>query len=236
MRQIANALIAMLFGTTPAVADMPEHALNITRHVLAHEIGHALIREFDIPVLANEEDMADTFATLFVLEVFGPDQGGRIILDRAKAIPTEPTADTAKSSFDLQRRLRLLCLLAGAEPERWAEGAVAAGLPGATLEPCQEGTPERIRAWRRVLAPLRMPEGTLSNEVRALYGEGPMKDAMLTSGVVEEIAQAARRFDWHSQITLHADHCDEGAKWERNGRRVLLCDGYVQDFIDNAQR
>ena len=43
-------------------------AAQVLQHVLYHELGHALIREFDLPVLANEEAMADSFATLWVTQ------------------------------------------------------------------------------------------------------------------------------------------------------------------------
>ncbi|MBK7875588.1 MAG: hypothetical protein IPJ77_07530 [Planctomycetes bacterium] len=41
-------------------------AKDVTLHVVLHEIGHGLIREFDLPVLANEETMADAFATYYL--------------------------------------------------------------------------------------------------------------------------------------------------------------------------
>jgi hypothetical protein len=33
---------------------------------MVHELGHALIREFDLPILGNEETMADAFATHYL--------------------------------------------------------------------------------------------------------------------------------------------------------------------------
>src|SRR4051794_18088900 len=36
---------------------------------LSHELGHAVIATFDLPVLGREEDAADSFATLALLHV-----------------------------------------------------------------------------------------------------------------------------------------------------------------------
>jgi len=38
-----------------------------TVFVLFHELGHGLIHEFDLPVLGEEEDAADTIASIFLL-------------------------------------------------------------------------------------------------------------------------------------------------------------------------
>ena len=39
-----------------------DFARNVTVAVVLHELGHALIREFDLPVLGNEVTVADAFA------------------------------------------------------------------------------------------------------------------------------------------------------------------------------
>jgi len=46
--------------------DLSDFSKNVVTHVLYHELAHALIREFDLPVLTNEEAMADSFATIAV--------------------------------------------------------------------------------------------------------------------------------------------------------------------------
>jgi len=43
-----------------------KYAEDVILHVVLHEIGHGLIREFDLPVLGNDETMADALATHYL--------------------------------------------------------------------------------------------------------------------------------------------------------------------------
>ena len=64
------AVISLLYtsgcNTSVASDKAIEFAEDAVLHVVLHEIGHALIREFDLPVLGNEETMADAFATHYL--------------------------------------------------------------------------------------------------------------------------------------------------------------------------
>lgn len=42
-------------------------------------------------------------------------------------------------------------------------------------------------------------------------------------------------FDWPANITVHFDHCDMGASWSRSKKIILLCDDYVQRFIQQGE-
>jgi len=46
-----------------------QFAEDVLFHVVMHEMGHALVREFDLPVLGNEETLADTFATHYIVSI-----------------------------------------------------------------------------------------------------------------------------------------------------------------------
>ncbi|MEM9704320.1 MAG: DUF4344 domain-containing metallopeptidase, partial [Planctomycetota bacterium] len=61
----------------PIAADDPrvlQFAENVLLHTTLQEMGHALVREFDLPVLGNEETLADAFATYYVV-TYLPDRG-----------------------------------------------------------------------------------------------------------------------------------------------------------------
>ena len=64
------AVVSLLYtsgcNTSVASDKAIEFAEDVVLHVDLHEIGHALIREFDLPVLGNEETMADAFATHYL--------------------------------------------------------------------------------------------------------------------------------------------------------------------------
>ena len=72
-------------------------------------------------------------------------------------------------------------------------------------------------------------------EVDVILGEGPWKGAKERSEILPLARRMLEMFDWHSLITLHIDHCDRGAVWERNGRRILLCDNVI-DRLEDMRR
>lgn len=85
-RQLA-AICSMLFFAEPVMAQSPPEVSQATKdamlHVLAHEIGHAMLREFDLPIIGPEEDIADDFATIYVHMIL-PDRAENIISARAR--------------------------------------------------------------------------------------------------------------------------------------------------------
>ncbi len=234
-------LLALLAAhPAPAEQALPQFARNVTLHVIAHEVAHAVIREFDLPLLGNEEDTADLFATIYIAQML-PDRAADIVGDRARSWqieaaenPVDANQLMAEHAPDLRRAYRAICTLYGTDPGKYKTLAQDFGLTEDVADGCADSTPEIMRGWRRALAPVTMPPGQVSNEVRVIYGEGPLKETMMASGIMEQVADMIRRLDWHSQITLHFDHCDGGATWSRNGRTILLCDEYVMRFVDQA--
>ena len=53
--------IILHIGTPTQAGEITRFGENVITNVTIHEFGHALIREFDLPVLGNEENIADSF-------------------------------------------------------------------------------------------------------------------------------------------------------------------------------
>ena len=62
-----TALVLCMSSSVHAGEAIGGFARNVALHVLLHELGHAVFHEFDVPILANEEVMADSFATTFII-------------------------------------------------------------------------------------------------------------------------------------------------------------------------
>jgi hypothetical protein len=77
-------------ATGPALSPVPfsAFAADVTLHVVLHEMGHAVIREFDLMVLGNEETMADAFATHFLIHHL-PDRAPAAITARVRSLMLE---------------------------------------------------------------------------------------------------------------------------------------------------
>ena len=76
--------IILHIGTPTQAGEITRFGENVITNVIIHEFGHALIREFDLPVLGNEENIADSFTTLFIAQNM-PDRAEEIIKDRARS-------------------------------------------------------------------------------------------------------------------------------------------------------
>ena len=228
------AFLLSVLTASAAAEDLPAHAVDVARHVVLHELAHGLIRELGLPLTGNEEVAADAFATLVLPRIY-EDGAARIVTAYAARQARDHVArgiDPPWSEHppDLWRAYRAACLLYGADPARFAGIADWAELEEDTRAGCSDTAPDQQAGWERLLAPHMRAEGEPSPNVEVIHGDGPMRDAMVASGLMEEIGDVARAFDWPAPIVLHFDHCDGTASWSRTERRVLLCDAYVARF------
>lgn len=228
------ALLLCALGAPAAADGLPPHALDVARHVLLHELGHALIREFDVPLTGNEEVAADAFATLALPRIH--DEAAARIVTAYAAQQARDHVDRgigdpwSEHPPDLRRAYRAVCLLYGADPARFGGVADWAGLDEGTRDECSDTAPDQQAGWERALAPHMRADGDPSPNVEVIHGEGPMMAEMVAAGLMEEVGDVARAFDWSEPVVLHFDHCDGTASWSRTERRVLLCDDYVERF------
>lgn len=211
--------------------DVSQATQDAMLHVLAHEMGHAVLREFDLPILGSEEVIADDFATWFVFTML-PDRAEAIV----SAIATqEMVSDEETSMFGEympsdQRAGRMVCLLYGQDPDRFGNMAERFGLEGDEAAACRDSSSEIARSWRRTMAPYWMPEGARVTEVSVRADDTQTALALVESDFGATAYELLSAVDWHSQVKLVVAECDGSAVWSRNGRRITICDQYVQRF------
>lgn len=239
---LSIALVSTLISS-PSLASsekISNFAKSVSKHVLMHELAHALIREFSLPVLGNEEVLADSFATVWITQNWRDEApailGARIRSWIYEDQETDPKDYDHKGEhpLDIRRAYQAACLLYGSDPADWARHISWLDIKQYDLDDCSDTAPDQMNGWNSVLKAHLLPENSKSPNVELIFGEGPMKDAMMDSGVMQDFEKIVRRFDWPQQITLHFDHCPSGAFWDRSDRLILLCDSYVQRFIDQG--
>ena len=243
-------------GHPPAVADnagpgagerksvaiaVSAFAKDVTLHVVLHELGHALVREFDIPILGNEETVADAFATYY-LTTYMPDRAVAVLTARTMSLMIEAGEKkgvdwSGEHDHDARRAYQIAALAVAADPQKYGPVAKVVGMAEDDIRSAQDYGAEIRRSWRRVLAPLWMPEGAASNEARVIYDSGNASISSLCSdGLASEVEAAVRCFDWHSLVTIRFVDGDGGAGWNRSGRSVTVHIGYVRRFIEQGER
>lgn len=221
-------------------AEVSAFAKDVTLHVVLHEIGHALIREFDIPVLGNEETTADAFATYY-LTTHLPERAVDVLKARTTSLMIEARESPAahwngEHDHDGRRAFQIAALAIAADAEKYAPVAAVVGMSQDDIRKARDYGGEIRRSWRRVLAPLWMPEGAASSEARVVCDSSTFIDRLCSNGLASEIESAAKHFDWHSQVTIRFADGDGRAGWSRSARTVTVHSAYVRRFIDQGAR
>lgn len=154
--------LTMLFakGFADEYKDKEEAAQAVedsTIFVFYHELGHALIDIYDLPVTGREEDAVDQLATLIVAD--GSEDGAASVFNGAVAFTLLDDGELNESAFwgehsmGLQRFYNTICMLYGQDPEAHKDMVKEEVLPQARAQRCP-GEYERIeKAWGTLLSP-----------------------------------------------------------------------------------
>ena len=213
-------------------------AEDVTLHVVLHEMAHAVIREFDLPVLANEETMADAFAT-FYLTNYMPDRAADVLEARVKSWMIE-ASEVARAEWtvrgehnnDARRAYQVAAIAVAADAQKYKKVADAAGMSDSDIRSASDYGTEVHRSWRRILRPLMMPPGMKSREAGVSFDQDSDITKQLSQRpFAQEIDAALRSFDWHSTVRIAFVQGDGGAGWNRSRRTVTVNSAYIERFI-----
>jgi Putative metallopeptidase len=126
-----------------------------------HEFGHAIIHELDLPIVGQEEDIADRFAATFLLINDSSETksiSGEILMAAAKLFKLESTTPKHRDFQDehalsQQRFYNIVCMLYGAAPDRYRKLVVKLNYEETRLERCQMESGSIFNGWKRLLQP-----------------------------------------------------------------------------------
>lgn len=224
--------------------------------VLFHEFGHALISEFELPVLGREEDAVDRFATFLLTPEGGEDEASdpsTILIDAMRgwfaASERTDLVDIEWSNEhgpDQQRAYQIACLLYGADPKKFGAMAEEVKLPEPRKESCPAEAESNSASWVNVLAPHVLDDGERARtRVAVSYGLGGeysreralLKDSELLEAVASVITET---FRLPRDITVNAKQCGEpNAFWDPEAAEVQICYELVREYeelYDPARR
>ena len=133
--------------------------IDVLYHTLFHEIAHAFIAMFDLPIVGKEEDAADSLATLLLIDYFEDgqeiSQSAADLFDlEGNDIETFEEADfLGDHSLDIQRFYRTLCHIYGSDPTKYTLIAKDYEFTDEQKEICTSEFENVSRSWLRLLAP-----------------------------------------------------------------------------------
>lgn len=131
------------------------------RFVFLHEIGHALIDVYKIPIAGNEEDAADRLSAFVNLKELGED-GVRAVFAAADAFAIESkfSKTTKRNMADEhllqeQRFYNSLCMIYGSDPAKHPNIVSDGYLPKERAVRCQNEFKRAVESWTVLLEPWR---------------------------------------------------------------------------------
>lgn len=131
------------------------------RFVFLHEIGHALIDTYNLPITGNEEDAADRCAAFISISELG-EEGARAVFAAAEAFQIESKQSPA-SRRDLadehllqeQRFYNSLCMIYGSNTSKYANIVNDGYLPKERAVRCPTEFQRTVDSWKSLLEPWR---------------------------------------------------------------------------------
>lgn len=238
----------------PRVKDVPRPKLKATTEfaagnmlfVLLHETAHGLISDLGLPVLGREEDAADAFATVTMLQMKN-EFTHRTLINAAKSWMIsarrsresgEPDVYYDVHGLDFQRAYNILCLMVGSDPEQFEDLANEAKMPEDRQGTCQGDYSNASWSWERALKPfLRAPDQE-RQKYQILYGkpEGSFdifERVFRVTGMMERVAdRVADLYAWRKPFAIEVQTCGEsGANWSVQDHKVTLCYELAEEFV-----
>jgi hypothetical protein len=214
--------------------------------VLLHEAAHGLITDLGIPVLGREEDAADAFATVTMLEM-KTEFTHRTLVNAAKSWMIsdlrsrenrEAVSYYDSHGLDLQRAYNIICLMVGSDPDRFEDLAREVNLPEDRQGTCQGDYSNASWSWEKALKPyLRAPDQERTT-YQIIYGkpEGSLdifEQAFRITGIMERVAERlSDLYAWRKPFTIEAQSCGApGASWSFPEHKVTLCYEIADEFV-----
>lgn len=137
--------------------DAYDRMFEAVRFAFLHELGHALIDTYNLPVTGNEEDAADRLSAYICIEELGED-GVKSVLSAADAFAIE-SKGTNRKGRDLadehllqeQRFYNSLCMIYGSDPAKYEVIVNEDYLPKERAVRCKSEYARTSQSWKELL-------------------------------------------------------------------------------------
>ncbi len=232
-----------------AKKQLVEFVVGNTLFVMAHEMGHALISEMNMPVLGREEDAADSFAVVTALKI-GSAGSQRVLIEATKGWVLSSKRDKKQGSalayydehgLDLQRAYNVVCMMVGSDPAKFKALAEETKLPEERQTSCVRDYKTTTWSWDQMLKPHIRSADQPKTAIKVEYQDDKKFEiqarVLRQMGLLEALAtHAADRYAWPTPFAIVARSCgDPNATWNFGARTLTLCYELANEFIQLFQ-
>ena len=243
------ALLAVLVAS-PAVSQVPlPHFVRANAtHTLYHELAHALIDQFSIPVLGQEEDAADNFATLEIARRFEGDAKPMLADVAAAWLMLDADLDRDDLDYqgphdlDAQRAYRAVCMYFGLAPSKRRDIADWADIPRDLRDVCTETALMTRDSWERAISDTIRSDSSPRPDVTLTFNapgrNNVARQRLERSGILQDfVADIRDSFAWPNPISVTALTCDQpNAFWDPETRTIEMCYEIIDEWIIQSLR
>ena len=227
--------------------DLVEFVIGNTLFVLAHEVGHGLINEMNMPVLGREEDAADSFAIVTALKM-GSKFSEQVLVEAAKGLVLSAKRDKKEGNkppfydehgLDPQRAYTVVCYMVGSNPEKYKQLAKDTKLPEDRQKSCKYEWDNVAWSWEEMLKTHLRAADQPKAEITITYEDtkkyAVQEKILRDMGLFETLAaHLSDRYAWPKPFTIEAKACGmANARWSH--RVLTLCYEFAGEFVELYQ-
>ncbi|MGB0560918.1 MAG: DUF4344 domain-containing metallopeptidase [Spirulinaceae cyanobacterium] len=139
--------------------DFDNEVIDAALFTFFHELGHALVHQYELPITGREEDAVDDFATIMLIDAYEDEAGvlSGLWQFEMEAIAEEDYLDDlpywGEHSLSSQRFYNTACLIYGSDPEGYDFLVEEDYLPGDRAELCPDEYEQKSNAWWSLIEP-----------------------------------------------------------------------------------
>jgi hypothetical protein len=154
-----TARILQSAGVVRTQRDLGTQLAAIDSFILVHELGHAFVDLFELPITGREEDAVDGMATVFFTEEVPKGDEYAFYAARFFALLQDVQGDPTPAqyqdehSLSIQRFYDIVCSIAGSSPQRMRTVARLGILSRHRLVRCPAEYEQKSTAWKTLLEP-----------------------------------------------------------------------------------
>ena len=213
--------------------------------ILDHELAHALILAFELPVLGQEEDAADAFASASVSARHPEREAATRLALVAEAWFLEAERSEAEGTIDYfgehdldrQRAFRVLCVANGADPAIADAALGHADVPDGGFDGCEIDRDLATESWDVLIGPNTLYDDEPPADVSVAYGPAEGLDderaALEATGALEALAEeAASTYALFDPLTIEGRACGETEAFhDAEEGAIVICYELVADLL-----
>ncbi|MBR8832001.1 MAG: hypothetical protein N5P05_001688 [Chroococcopsis gigantea SAG 12.99] len=154
---ICNELFLQIAGdlenvTSENLQDSLTDALYVSIFAFYHELGHALIDVLSLPTVGNEEDAADQFAALILINSGDQEIAQKTIVNAATWFATSPEVPAWEQHVPNDKRFyNLVCMVYGSDPREYQ--SLGRKIPKERADLCPQEFAKINNSWNQLLLP-----------------------------------------------------------------------------------